>query len=716
MKQTYLAMLLMLLPLLRMSAQNDSCIFSFKGKLLDENDRPIIGQIITADYRYSIDDRIVKSTITRSGVDGTFEICIQKPAIPQYLRLLNMQKYVYSLKIKINRKNHIQYSSDLTIVRDRFDLGEIYLKKIPDLESPIPTDIIEARDLAATGQTSIGKALHYSSPGFNSTTQPVSDGGAHFDATDFRNLGAGRTMIQINGKRKNPSAYLPPNEIPGKSESGVDIRSIPIAALEQVRIERQEATTLFGSDAIGGLVDFQLKGYHPKLEMHAFSGINKDKLDGFNTGLDVTKGFRLGNDGFFTITYSFLNQQESNRANSPGYDSLYADSNDPKWKSWIAKNPTLGMHIGDPQLLSNTLFYNTKTSFRGESQSQFYSFGGLSYRNTKSYAIYRAPYIVKNDYHIFSSADSTYNGFQPTFESDVRDHFFVFGLEGSAGNGVIHYDVSQTIAGNDIDFSVDSSFNPTLGANSPTNFKTGGYKLSNNNTRFAFDWTIDSLWTLKAGTDFRSEEYTIKPGEETSYSGDGTISYPGTRPQNSLTANRNNFGVFSQIGLNVKRFTGDLSARYESYSKFDPDYALKIAGLFRVIDQENTKWVLRGSYSTGFRAPALQQLYYNRVQTLISGSTISNRGTFNTYSPVLRQLEVPRLQNESSKTFSIGTALNTTFWNKSRFTVAADYYDVTIKDRIVLSSTIDSSRIADPNNIEPVVGFCHSIKGWFPAD
>ena len=74
------------------------------------------------------------------------------------------------------------------------------------LESPVPIDNINAAELAKSGQTSIDQMINYRVPSYNSSNQTISDATAHFDPSELRNLGPSRTLVLVNGKRKNQSA------------------------------------------------------------------------------------------------------------------------------------------------------------------------------------------------------------------------------------------------------------------------------------------------------------------------------------------------------------------------------------------------------------------------------------------------------------------------------------------------------------------------------
>ena len=110
------------------------------------------------------------------------------------------------------------------------------------LDSPVPIDNISVAELTGGGQPTIEAMLTFKVPSFNAQTQAISDASAHYDPADLRGLGPSRTLVLINGKRKNQSAQVYLNRTPGKGEVGVDLKSIPTAAIERVEILRDGAS------------------------------------------------------------------------------------------------------------------------------------------------------------------------------------------------------------------------------------------------------------------------------------------------------------------------------------------------------------------------------------------------------------------------------------------------------------------------------------------
>lgn len=164
------------------------------------------------------------------------------------------------------------------------------------ITSPVPVDNIMASDLAATGQLTLDKMLTYAVPAYNSTQQTVSDATALFDPADLRGLGPSRTLVLVNGKRKNPSSLVFINDTPGKGEVGVDMKSIPAAAIKRIEVMRDGASAQYGSDAIAGVINIILKDDSEGTDVRFFSG-TMDDGDGDYRGYSVGTGIKIGRKG-----------------------------------------------------------------------------------------------------------------------------------------------------------------------------------------------------------------------------------------------------------------------------------------------------------------------------------------------------------------------------------------------------------------------------------
>ena len=544
------------------------------------------------------------------------------------------------------------------------------------LNSAVPIDKLYSEDLKSTGQVTFDKMLAYKIPSFNTSNQAISDGTAHFDPADLRGLGPSRTLVLVNGKRKNQSALVYINDTPGKGEVGTDMKSIPFSAIERVEILRDGASSQYGSDAIAGVVNIILKKKTNFTEVSLTSGVTSEG-DGFNFGADLNSGFKIADKGFVNLTLSYLDQNKTNRAAKPGKDDLFGiAANDPLWGTWLKNNPNLGMTIGQPDSKMGALVINAEYPL--SEKTTLYAFGDLNIRKGTSFALYRAPYWVSDPNNLLHAAGTTYNGFQPTFNTDVFDNLGSVGIKSTLFG--FNSDFSVTAGSNRIDYTVKNTINVSLGANSPTEFKSGGYTFSQLVGNADFSRTFDKV-TLGFGTELRKEQYEARAGQPESYVGGGAQSFPGLQPANELKKDRSNVGVYTTLDYDVtEAFLIGGSLRYENYTDFGNNFSWKVNSRYKL----NNDVTVRASFSTGFRAPALHQIYLSNIQTLVSGGSVSNQGTFNNVDPAVAGIGVPRLHAEKSENFSTGV----TFRSGANFTASLDFYHIKVKDRVLFSGEV----------------------------
>ncbi len=618
------------------------------------------------------------STGTTADFDGKFKLTVK--SFPVTL-------IVSSIGFTTKEVNVASSGSIKVALQDGVALDEVILvgnraKPRTILDSPVPVDNISAAELRNTGQPTVDKMLAYKVPSFNSTNQTISDATAHFDPADLRGLGPSRTLVLVNGKRKNQSALVYINDTPGKGEVGVDLKSIPAAAIERIEVLRDGASAQYGSDAIAGVINMVLKKDVEYTTVNVKSGITTEG-DGFNFGADINTSISLENEGYFNLTFGYYEQEKTNRAGTPGEDNLFGvPANDPTFGPWLSANPDLGMTVGQPELKKTDIFFNAGIPFKS-GNGEFYTFGGLTYRKGKSFALYRTPYWVEDPFNLLHEAGSTYQGFQPTFETDIRDNNMTIGTKWEMLG--FNVDLSGTYGRNAVDYEVNNSLNRDLGANSPTSFDVGAYSYSNSLANLDFSRNFGQV-SVAFGAEIKGERFTAKAGDGASYfnptGAGGAQSFPGLQPSNEVDATRDNYGVYGDLEWEP---TDDLligaAARYEDFSDFGDNTSWKVSGRYLLGD----KGAIRSSYSTGFRAPSLHQIYLSNVQTLVSGGTISNQGTFNNVDPIIREdLGVPQLTAETSKNISAGI----TYKPANNLSVSVDFYNVKVDDRVLFTGEI----------------------------
>ncbi len=124
---------------------------------------------------------------------------------------------------------------------------------------PVPVDVISAESLSNTGHTEINRALTQEVPSFNFPQPSITDGTDVIRPATLRGLGPDQTLVLVNGKRRHTSALLNINGSVGRGTSAVDVNLIPTIALSRVEVLRDGAAAQYGSDAIAGVINFQLR-------------------------------------------------------------------------------------------------------------------------------------------------------------------------------------------------------------------------------------------------------------------------------------------------------------------------------------------------------------------------------------------------------------------------------------------------------------------------
>ncbi len=510
---------------------------------------------------------LIKNTATgtSTGLNGEFSLNVDNLPVDLVFSHIGYEKKTITVSsesfLDVLLVIDVYGSEDVLIVGSRF-------RPRTSITSPVPIDNIKLKDLQSTSQTSLDKMLHYTVPSFNSTQQTISDATAHFDPADLRGLGPSRTLVLINGKRKNPSALVYINDTPGKGDVGVDMNSIPINAIKRVEVLRDGASAQYGSDAIAGVINVILNDQTENTIIGAYSGIT-DEGDGFQIGATVNTGLKIGEDGFLNVSTGYSNQEETNRAGSPGKDDLFGV---PATDPWIMENPSLGMRVGLPNMKSANAYYNSEIKLEGG--GEVYSFGGLVFREGLSYALYRAPYWIPDPFFIKHDEGTVYQGFQPTFETSIFDAQWTTGVRSQKLGW--DYDLSYTFGNNTVDYKVDNSINVDLEELSPTVFDPGGYGFNNSIINFDISKLFFNKLFVSIGTEFRQENFITIEGDEASFFGAGAQSFPGLQPQNAVDEKRQNIGVYLDLGLDATDniYLGG-AVRFEDYSDFGETLILR---------------------------------------------------------------------------------------------------------------------------------------------
>jgi iron complex outermembrane receptor protein len=242
-------------------------------------------------------------------------------------------------------------------------------------------------------------------------------------------------------------------------------------------------------------------------------------------------------------------------------------------------------------------------------------------------------------------------------------------------------DMSLTVGGNKMLFTVDNTVNRALVKNSPTSFKPGGFAFNHMVGNIDFSKPLSYRFFIAIGSEFRSENWELIAGDTASYSSEGANSFPGFQQNNAIKANRFNFGAYVDLTWDItENFLIGGTFRSEIYSDFGSANVYKLTSRYKIADV----FTLRGSVSTGFRAPTLHQQYLSLTQASFVGGDIVNTGLANNFSKEARLIGVPRLKAEKANNLSFGFGFNP----NSNLSVTVDYYQIRIKDRIIYSNEV----------------------------
>ena len=564
-------------------------------------------------------------------------------------------------------------------------------------DSPLPIDVLQARDISSTGQNSFDKMLQYRVPSFNTIQTPVNDATALLDPWEIRNMGVSRTLILINGKRKNLSSLVYTQTSPSRGESGVDLSAIPVDAIKRVEILRDGASAQYGSDAIAGVVNIVLKDDAEAGSVTINTGVT-NKGDGARSAISINNGSSIfDNKGFINYTLDLSRVNEARRSGLVDAEGeagdFGADINDVR--AFLAYDKYAGNRNSSPSTSASKFLINMGVNV--SDNTELYGNGAYVYKKVNSYANYRTPYWrTLGDFPYLKDffGDGTpqsYKGYIPTFDGDLIDYNATVGLRAKKGGW--NYDASLTLGFNSQDYTVLNSHNRSADTtatgehvyqeNSPINFQPGGSTFSHQVGNIDVSSALTDQLSLGFGTEFRTETFEVLEGDKASWDGVGADSYAGNRPENSGKFSRYNFGGYIDLGFDITRdFLISTTFRNEYYSDFGNAFVFKVSSRVKFLDDRIT---LRGSYSSGFKAPTLHQIYTQRVQySFVPGQGIQSIGLINNVSPQARLLGVKPLTPEKSRNLTLGVGAKAT----ENLNITFDYYRITVKDRIVISNRV----------------------------
>ncbi|MBY0574834.1 MAG: TonB-dependent receptor [Undibacterium sp.] len=567
------------------------------------------------------------------------------------------------------------------------------------IDTPVPIDIVAASELTKTAQGSLDKALAFRVPSFSTVQTPVNDATSLLDPYEIRNMGPSRSLILINGKRKNSSALLYTQSSPGRGESGADISAIPQDAIKRIEVLRDGASAQYGSDAIAGVVNIILKDSPNGVSITGRTGVT-EKGDGKMRAISLNHGISLGDRGFLNYTIDLSKSDLSSRSgivSAKGEAGTFGADLVKDVQPFLAKYPDARNINGSPATKASKFLFNTR--YEISDGVNLYANAAFIDKDVDSYANYRTPYWRTKNYGLFGSP---YIGYVPTFLGNLKDSNATVGVALEIAGWAS--DFSVTVGSNKQKYRVTNSINrdmeddylaavaagkTPLPPHGQQAFDVGGTNFSHTVWNADFSKELSKGVNSYFGSEIRSEKYEIIAGDVASYTGAGPDSYAGNSPRDAGSFTRSNYGIYGGTIFDVsKELVVDATARYEKYSDFGNAIVGKLSGKYLVSDA----LTLRSSLSSGFRAPSLHQIYTNKKEYAFSGGTIQVRGLASNVSKEAEALQVPALKAEKSTNITLGLGFKPT----RDTSMTLDYYHIDLKDRIVLGTTITPDQ-TNPN-------------------
>ena len=533
------------------------------------------------------------------------------------------------------------------------------------LDAVVPIDVYTSEQLLSVGQGNLTQALAALVPGLNAPHPSIADGTDHAPPFTLRTLNPDQVLVLINGKRLHQSSLLHMNGTIGRGSSGVDLNTIPLLAVERVEVLRDGAAAQYGTDAIAGILNIVLKGYGQHSQ--ALLGWGKTTAgDGLLRQASVLQSIALPGDGFINLTAELRDRGPTNRA---GPDPL--------------DGGRVNLRFGDPDTQDAVLAWNAELP---QGDVTAYAHGHFNRRHSSAGAFFRYPDAENNVPTLYP------HGFLPRIEPRITDFSATVGMKGVLESDG-HWNLAYTGGMNDFHFYVNESLNRSLGASSPTSFDSGSTALSEHILNADVSRNFGPH-TLAAGYEYRTTRYRIRPGEPASYAlGPDSPWYPGAQgfggfsPDNAVDTQRQSHALYVDAKYELSsQWMFNAAARAEHFSDFGSTVNGKLALRFR----PSPHWLLRGSVSTGFRAPSLTQSHFTSTAMILDGSTIWQYGNYGVDHPVARALGATDLKPEKSRHLTLGTV-----WQPSmRWTVSMDGFVTDIRDRIMATGYIAGWNLA----------------------
>ena len=617
-------------------------------------------------------------------------------------------------------------------------------------DSPVPIDVISADEFAKQGGADLADLVRNVVPSYNVNTQPISDAGTVVRPPNMRGLAPDHALVLVNGKRRHRAAVIHwlGNGVADGAQ-GPDLAPIPAISLERVEVLRDGASAQYGSDAIAGVLNFRLKDRSDGLSIETKVGSFQDGEGVLGDGelFSIAGNLGLGNDNAWAnLSLEYGNAGETIRSvqRNDAAGLIAAGNTDVANPAQIWGQPFIrddlkffanyGANLGE-----NLDFYGHANYASKETE------GGFYFRNphTRS-GVFKGPLLdlnedgepetpsllvgdldgegggecppvpiinnepdkvawggdkdlgvlgIRNDPNCFSFLKMFPGGFTPRFGGFTTDESILLGLKGFAAE-TLGWSVSASYGRHHADYFIFNTVNASMGPDTPTSFNPGDYIQTDVNLNFDITYPVSDQLFLAAGAERRNEAFEIVEGQVESYLIGQPLASQGFQPAtNGFSGfskvaagrwDRTNTAVYVEADFEpIDPLVLSLALRSEDFSDFGSTTNYKGAANFSLTDELK----LRGSYSTGFRAPTPGQQNAFNITTEFNfeKNDLVNNGTVPSTSRAVGLVlgldgGGPALKPENSINLSGGVVVK-----MGVVSATIDYFNIKVEDRLTVS-------------------------------
>ena len=609
-------------------------------------------------------------------------------------------------------------------------------------ESAVPIDVISTDDIAGPGGMDIGDRLRTVLPSYNVNAQPVGDAARIVRPATLRGLAPDHTLVLVNGRRRHRSAII--TWLGGgfaDGAQGPDISVIPSIALRQVEVLRDGASAQYGSDAIAGVMNFQLKDDSSGGSLEFRTG-RFIAGDGGTYTVSGNVGLPLGQDGFANLSVEYGNSGDTSRSvQRADAAALIASGNthvadpaqiwgspkiDDDFKFWgnfgrvfntvqiyghtnyASKRVTGGFFFRNPNTRAAVFSADAgKTLLIGDvldAQDGILDGSANCLEVPVDNAVPRQESLsgVLLDPGCFSFQEIFPGGFTPRFGGERTDASVIAGVRHQASSRIV-WDASISQGYNAVDFFIFNTVNASLGPETPTDFDPGFYRQQDLGFNLDLSYTVNERVHIAGGGEWREENFEIGLGQRESWEigpyapqgfSAGSNGFPGFSPIAAGQWRRGNYALYGDVELqgDAGKWTVATALRLEDFEDFGATVNKKLAGRYRLTQD----WALRGSVSSGFRAPTPGQQNAFNVSTRydLGLMDLVNDGIIPSTSRVAELRGGRLLEPERSTNYSLGAVID-----RGPLDFTVDYFRIDLSNRLALTQSF----VLGPEEVENLI-------------